>query len=261
MANTATAQLSFNSEVELFYASWRRQSRNVLEVLGWIAVLLLIFVGLSSLFSRVGFMVDAFSQEIADLNQVFDAFNVRYVQHYFMVWSHLVLGFVVFAFAPFQFIPAIRNRWINFHRWNGRVWMVSGATAAFTGSLIGIVWSFTGHQGFRLLQTAINAIIGPYTLFCLYKAYSCIRMRNIGAHREWIIRSFALILGVSTQRVLMLIFIPFTGISMEVFFATAMVLGMVINISIGEFWIQLTRTTGNGNRHWKVLDKKGTASI
>ena len=48
--------------------------------------------------------------------------------------------------------------------------MISGAVAGFTGAFFGFVWPFTGHQGFGLLQTGINAIIGPYTLFCLYKA-------------------------------------------------------------------------------------------
>jgi len=75
------------------------------------------------------------------------------------------------------------------------------------------------------------------------------------------IRSFALMLGVAIQRVLMLIFIPLTGISMEVFFASAMVLGMVINNSVGEIWIHLTRTPGNGNRHWKILNCNAAAAI
>ncbi len=34
----------------------------------------------------------------------------------------------------------------------------------------------------------------------------------------------------------------------------AMGLGMVINILVSETWIQLTRTPGNGNRHWRDLD-------
>ena len=256
MVDFATTTMPTNDGSDVFSTVGRRKARKLFEALGWFFVLLLIFVGLSSLFSRVGFMVDAFSQEITNPEEVFNAFDIRYVQHFLVVWSHLILGFVILVFGPFQFIPWIRNRWIKFHRWNGRVWLLCGAVTAFTGAFIGVVWPFTGHQGFGLLQAAINAIIGPYTLFCLYKAYSCIRVRNIGAHRDWMIRTFALMLGVATQRVLMLVLIPLTGLGAEVLFASCMVLGMLINISVGELWIKLTRTPGTGNRHWKELDRK-----
>jgi hypothetical protein len=156
-------------------------------------------------------------------------------------------------------MTSIRKRFISFHRWTGRAWMISGAAAGFTGAFFGVVWPFTGHQGFGLLQTGINAIIGPYTLFCLYKAYSNIRARNFGEHREWMIRTFALMLGVATQRVLMIVLIPLTGIGAEIMFASCMVLGMIINIVVAEYWIALTKTPGSGHRHWKDFDRR-TAS-
>ena len=42
-----------------------------------------------------------------------------------------------------------------------------------------------------------------------------------------------------------------TGLGLESVFGPAMGLGMVINILVSETWIQLTRTPGNGNRHWR----------
>jgi uncharacterized membrane protein len=254
MLTISETNLSSTENIERFYSPWRKEMRKVFERFGWFAVLLLIFVGMSSLFGRVGFMINAFSQEFSDLEAVFNAFDIRYFQHFITVWSHLILGFVVLVCAPFQFIPVVRKRWVSFHQWNGRVWLICGAITAFTGAFIGIVWPFTGHQGFGLVQTATNAFIGPYTLFCLYKAYSSARARNFGSHREFMIRSFALMLGVATQRVLTIIIIPLTGLGFESVFAPAMVLGMVINILASELWIQLTRTPGNGNRHWRDLD-------
>ena len=101
--------------------------------------------------------------------------------------------------------------------------------------------------------------IGPYTLFCLYKAYSNIRARNFGEHREWMIRTFALMLGVATQRVLMIILTVLTGIGREPMFASVMIAGMIINIVVAEYWIALTKTPSSGHRHWKDLDRR-TAS-
>ncbi|MBL6753959.1 MAG: DUF2306 domain-containing protein [Pseudomonadales bacterium] len=168
----------------------------------------------------------------------------------------MLFGLIVYVFAPFQFMTSIRKRFIGFHRWSGRAWMISGAAAGFTGAFFGVVWPFTGQQGFGLLQTGINAIIGPYTLFCLYKAYSNIRARNFGEHREWMIRTFALMLGVATQRVLMIILTVFTGIGREPMFAPAMIAGMIINIVVSEYWIAWTKTPGSGHRHWKDLDRR-----
>ena len=68
-------------ETEKFFSLWRKKARNIFEVFGWLAVLLLIFVLMSSLFDRVGFMFNAFSQEVADPEAVFNAFDSRYFQH------------------------------------------------------------------------------------------------------------------------------------------------------------------------------------
>ena len=236
-----------------------RKMRKMLDIVGWTVVLLLLFVGLSSLVSRVVLLNSEFSREVVNIGNGVSNFDIRYIQHYFVAGVHLLFGLIVYVFAPFQFMTSIRKRFIGFHRWSGRAWMISGAVAGFTGAFFGVVWPFTGHQGFGLLQTGINAIIGPYTLFCLYKAYSNIRARNFGEHREWMIRTFALMLGVATQRVLMIILTVFTGIGREPMFAPAMIAGMIINIVVAEYWIALTKTPGSGHRHWKDLDRR-TAS-
>ena len=259
MVDISSTELLASKGLDSFNTPSRRKMRKALDMVGWLLVLLLLFVGLSSLFSRVGFLNNEFSKELANIGEGLNDFGIRYIQHYFVAGVHLAFGFVVYVCAPFQFMTSIRKRFISFHRWTGRAWMISGAAAGFTGAFFGVVWPFTGHQGFGLLQTGIHAIIGPYTLFCLYKAYSNIRARNFGEHREWMIRTFALMLGVATQRVLMLVLIPLMGIGAEIMFASCMVLGMIINIVVAEYWIALTKTPGSGHRHWKDLDRR-TAS-
>ena len=249
MIDITTSDLSGNSNQNIFNKPKRRKIRMVLDRLGWAVVLLLLIVGLISLFNRVELLNSEFSKEVVNIGNGVSNFDIRYIQHYFFSGVHLLFGLIVYVFAPFQFMTSIRKRFIGFHRWSGRAWMISGAIAGFTGAFFGVVWPFTGHQGFGLLQTGINAIIGPYTLFCLYKAYSNIRARNFGEHREWMIRTFALMLGVAMQRVLMIILSVFTGIGRESMFAPAMIAGMIINIVVAEYWIALTKTPGSGHRH------------
>ena len=259
MVDMSIAELPARAEHHDFNTPIRRKMRKMLDIVGWAVVLLLLFVGLSSLVTRVVLLNSEFSKEVVNIGNGVSNFDIRYIQHYFVAGVHLLFGLIVYVFAPFQFMTSIRKQFIGFHRWSGRAWMISGAVAGFTGAFFGVVWPFTGHQGFGLLQTGINAIIGPYTLFCLYKAYSNIRARNFGEHREWMIRTFALMLGVATQRVLMIVLTVFTGIGREPMFAPAMIAGMIINIVVAEYWIALTKTPGRGHRHWKDLDRR-TAS-
>ena len=259
MVDISIAELPARADHHDFNTPIRRKMRKMLDIVGWTVVLLLLFVGLSSLVTRVVLLNSEFSKEVVNIGNGVSNFDIRYIQHYFVAGVHLLFGLIVYVFAPFQFMTSIRKRFIGFHRWSGRAWMISGAVAGFTGAFFGVVWPFTGHQGFGLLQTGINAIIGPYTLFCLYKAYSNIRARNFGERREWMIRTFALMLGVATQRVLMIILTVLTGIVREPMFAPAMIAGMIINIVVAEYWIALTKTPGSGHWHWKDLDRR-TAS-
>ena len=256
MVDISITELPARADHHDFNTPIRRKMRKMLDKVGWTVVLLLLFVGLSSLVSRVVLLNSEFSREVVNIGNGVNNFDIRYIQHYFVAGVHLLFGLIVYVFAPFQFMTSIRKRFIGFHRWSGRAWMISGAVAGFTGAFFGVVWPFTGHQGFGLLQTGINAIIGPYTLFCLYKAYSNIRARNFGEHREWMIRTFALMLGVATQRVLMIVLTVFTGIGREPMFAPAMIAGMIINIVVSEYWIAWTKTPGSGHRHWKDLDRR-----
>jgi hypothetical protein len=68
--------MTAEGETEKFFPPWRKKMRKLFEIFGWLAVLLLIFVGMSSLFGRVGFMINAFSQEVADPEAVFNAFDL-----------------------------------------------------------------------------------------------------------------------------------------------------------------------------------------
>jgi hypothetical protein len=51
--------------------------RKALNIIAWPMVLLLLFVGLSSLFGRVGFMSAAFSQEVANPGEGMNEFGIR----------------------------------------------------------------------------------------------------------------------------------------------------------------------------------------
>ncbi len=235
-----------------------RNLRKVLEIVGWLVMAVLLWTGLTSIFGRADFLLEAATVEYTDPIEEFNPFDGRYVQFSLVSWMHLIPGLLIFGLGPLQFIRPIRKKYINFHRWSGRVWLTAGAIAAFSGGFIGIFQPFAGVDGQGFNESMATVFFAIYTLFCMYKAYTSIRARKFGIHREWMIRSWALMLGIATERVILGILMSTTGIDIAVLFGTTFWMAAVINISVSEIWINLTRTPGNGNRHWKDLDARAS---
>jgi hypothetical protein len=76
--------------------------RKVLEVVGWVLVAILVITGLSAIFARTGFMISAFSEPIANPEEVFNAFDIRYYTNTLATVLHLGPGFFVMVLGPWQ---------------------------------------------------------------------------------------------------------------------------------------------------------------
>ena len=234
--------------------------RKVLAAAGWMAMAVLLFTGITSIFGRADFLLTMTAQPIANPEEVMNPFDIRYYQHHLATWLHLGPGLLIFCIGPLQFMRVIRKKYINFHRWAGRTYIVCGSIGASSGGFIGIFYPFGGVDGPGFSESMATTFLAVYTLVCLYKAYTSIRRKEFGAHREWMIRSFGLMLAIATERVMLGILMNTTGIDIEVLFAATFWMAGVVNISASEIWISLTRTPGNGARHWKDLDTKAAAS-
>jgi len=226
--------------------------RRALEVAGWLAVALLIFTGLTAIFGRAAFMSEAMSNPDMEMN----IFDIRYYTNALATFLHLGPGFLVFSLGPLQFMRNIRKKHIGFHRWSGRVYILCGAIGAFSGIAIGVFDPFLGltDQGFN--EAMATAFFGAWVLFTLIMAYTRIRQKQFGAHREWMIRSFAAMLAIATERLMLTAFQATTNIEFVQLFGTTFWMAGVTNIFVAEVWINLTRTPGNGARHWKDLDAR-----
>jgi uncharacterized membrane protein len=234
--------------------------RKALEIIGWLVVAVLLYTGLSSVFGRADFLITSFAQPIADPRATFNAFDVRYYEHFLATWLHLGPALLIFTIGPMQFIPAVRKKWINLHRWSGRIFIACGVIGAASGFFIGALYPFMGLEGQGFNQSMATVVIAGYTLLCLYKAYSSIRRKQFGAHREWMIRAWTIMLAIATQRIMLGVLMSTTGVGIEILFGTTFWMAGLLNVTIGEFWISLTRTPGNGARHWKDLDAKAASN-
>jgi uncharacterized membrane protein len=106
--------------------------------------------------------------------------------HSFAISVHIVGAILALALGPFQFLPRLRSRKMNVHRWIGRLYLL-GVLAGGSSGLYLAVFSYAGlstHIGFGSLAVL--------WLASGLLAYRAIRARRIEVHRRWITRNFAL---------------------------------------------------------------------
>lgn len=109
-------------------------------------------------------------------------------------YSHVTGGGIALIVGAFQFFPKLRQRRLSLHRLLGRLYVVACLWGGFSGFFIALY--ATGGPitkwGFSLL-----AIFWIYTTAM---AYFSIRGKAIEAHREWMLRSYALTFAAVTLR-------------------------------------------------------------
>ncbi len=96
--------------------------------------------------------------------------------------------------GPFQFLPGLRARRPNAHRWTGRVYV----TACLIGGLSGLVLAAGARTGPP--STIGFGLLALAWLGTTWRAYDAARNRRLEEHRRWMIRSFALTFAAVTLR-------------------------------------------------------------
>ncbi len=110
---------------------------------------------------------------------------------------HLFLAAVITLGGPVQFIPAIRNRFPTFHRWNGRLYFLT----AFSISIAGLVLNFIrgAHGGIPgALGNGLNALL---IMSFSALAWRTAMQKDFKAHKKWALRAFLMVSGVWFFRV------------------------------------------------------------
>ncbi len=210
---------------------------------GFVVVILLAVVGINSAVGRfattVQYLADPAAFAAEELPpQLPSNFNTRYYAIPYLTLIHATTGFLFMVLGPLQFVGAIRNRWLNFHRWCGRVFLVASLAGVLTAlafvPMLPVFGSFSSRVGVVVAAT--------YFLVALVQGYWYIRRREIAQHREWMIRLFAVGLGISTFRVFLPLFMipPFNATFTESW-DTVVWLGFIMNAAVAEVWINLTR--------------------
>lgn len=169
----------------------------------------------------------------------FSALDDLFAHYPILTLVHIVPGLLFMLLGPLQFSSTIRARHLQWHRWNGRVFIACGMVIGLSALVMSFVMPAIGGVN----QAAATTLFGTFFLFALCKAFWHIRRREIALHREWMIRAFATGLAVATIRPIIGLFFatsPLSGLTPREFFGTAFWLGFVLQLMAAEAWIHYT---------------------
>jgi uncharacterized membrane protein len=156
----------------------------------------------------------------------------HFAQYILPLRLHIAGGMGALLTGPWQFSQKLRARALNLHRWLGRFYLLAvalGSTAGFAMALVS-KRGLPTHLGFGIL-----AVLWFFTGL---QAYRMVRQGNIEAHRQWMIRNFALTLAAVTLRVQMPLMMGILHWPFPRTYITVSWLCWVPNILIAEWMVR-----------------------
>jgi uncharacterized membrane protein len=162
-----------------------------------------------------------------------------------------ILGAVPYSLlGAFQFSSEFRRRYRGWHRGAGRVLVVLGLMAAFSGLWMTLVYPWANHDGGAVY--VMRLLFGSVMAASIVVSVDAIRRRDFAAHGRWMMRAYAIGVGAGTQVFTHLPwFILADGKPGELPRAIMMGAGWMLNIVVAEWIIrsQLAREAAAGVAH------------
>lgn len=109
----------------------------------------------------------------------------------FAIAAHFATGAIILLLGPVQLIAGLRRRWPAFHRWSGRLYVVTAIIAGLGG--LGFIAS-KGTVGGAQMNVGFG-LYGALMVFAAAETYLEARNLRFARHRAWAIRLFALAIG------------------------------------------------------------------
>jgi uncharacterized membrane protein len=166
-------------------------------------------------------------------------FDRQFAAHPVAAWLHVVPGGIFLTLALVQFSSRVRSRHIGFHRWSGRVLIFLALIIVSSALYFGVLMPYAG----RGESTAIVLFAGLF-FADIIRGFVAIRRGEVARHREWMIRAYAIAIGISTVRVVMLVFdiaLAPAGFRLPEVFVLSIWVGWAISVGAAEIWIRYTR--------------------
>lgn len=120
-----------------------------------------------------------------------------------MLVTHIFGGTLLTLLVILQVWPWLRAKYPAVHRWSGRVYVLAGIPLVGIPALL--ISPFSGSGASTQISNTIWAVLWlGFTVL----GYMMARRRRFADHREWMLRSFALIYGIAFNRVIIFLLMP-----------------------------------------------------
>jgi uncharacterized membrane protein len=222
----------------------------------WIALIMLVALGVGSVALRWAYLADAAAQaepvrdyflamvhgstgSMAQRRIELAQFEGRYQAHLIATLAHVVPGGIFIALLPVQLSRPIRARFPALHRWTGRLLVTLAVAIGAAALFFGVGMPFGGPA-----EAIMIALVAAWFFTALIRAYAAIRRGDVASHREWMLRTVAVAIGVSVVRVVGVatdLTLTPAGLSAVNAFVVALWIGWPATIAVCEWWIRHTR--------------------
>ncbi len=105
---------------------------------------------------------------------------------------HLFLAAVITFGGPLQFIPKVRSKFPTFHRWNGRIYILTAIVISLAGLYMVFMRGVIGGQIMAMGNTLNASLIITFALM----AWRTAMLKDFIAHKRWALRTFLAASGV-----------------------------------------------------------------
>src|SRR5579871_1306687 len=201
----------------------------------WIALWFLVVIGVAAATRRT--IVLLFPGKLGGgASSPAAALDTGFTRHMALTLIHILPGALFLVLAAVQFMPGVRRKHLQFHRWSGRILVVLGLVIGISALVMSYTMNIGGPN-----ETAATTLYAIVFLICLVKAYRFIRRKQVARHREWMIRAYAVGLGVATTRPIVGAFFAFRRLTPHEFFGIAFWLGFTTTFLAAEVLIDYTR--------------------
>lgn len=201
----------------------------------------------AAIFLAVGLLAFALHPYLAGLDT-----HIRYVQwiahefatvHLAVIRSfpvsehlHRLGGSLLVVAGLLQFSDGLRRTRPRLHRATGWVYVPLAVLAGLSGAFMAFTHPFGGA-----LEVVPSVVFGGALVVVTLVALALARRRRFEAHREWMVRSFAIVLGPMTIR---LVYPPFwllLGVPERQTIWITFWIGWLVNVAVAEAWIRARR--------------------
>ncbi|MDA0566727.1 DUF2306 domain-containing protein [Streptomonospora sp. S1-112] len=165
--------------------------------------------------------------------------------HYPLLIGHILFGTVALVTCCLQVWPWLRRRHPAVHRWSGRLYVFAGV---LPGAPLALASSILGQQG--LSQQVGNSVLSLLWFAFAVAGWRAARRRDFAAHREWMVRGFALTFSIVANRpwivICTLLALPqldtvyggSEAVMVQSVAGASVWLSWLVNLFIAEWWLR-----------------------